>query len=118
MRGLATGAEPWALPWPCVYEFLRVVTHPRVFDPPTPLGVALANVATLLLSPSVILLGEGPSHADWMRTVLAESRTVGNQVFDAYIAALMREHGVGEIVTDDLDFHRFESLRVVHPFPE
>ena len=36
LRALATGSEPWVLPWPCIYEFLRVVTHPRVFFPPTP----------------------------------------------------------------------------------
>ena len=35
LRGLAAGVEPWVLPWVCVYEFLRVVTHPRVFYPPT-----------------------------------------------------------------------------------
>ena len=34
LKRLATGWEPWALPWPCIYEFLRVITHPRVFDPP------------------------------------------------------------------------------------
>ncbi len=37
VRSLATGSEPWILPWPCIYEFLRVVTHPRVFHPPTPI---------------------------------------------------------------------------------
>ena len=41
LRNLAEGRGPWALPWPCIYEFLRVVTHPWVFDPPTQLEVAL-----------------------------------------------------------------------------
>lgn len=118
LRRIATDGEPWALPWPCVYEFLRVVTHPRVFDPPTPNDVALADVATLLASPSVIVLGEGPSHAGWMRTVLTESRATGNQVFDAHIAALLPEHGASEILTGDADFHRFRGLRVVNPFSD
>jgi toxin-antitoxin system PIN domain toxin len=116
VRKLATGAEPWALPWPCVYEFLRVVTHPRVFDPPTAVGVAAGNVATLTSSPSVVMLGEGPRHADWMQRVVRESRATGNHVFDAHIAALLREHGVDEILTRDADFHRFKGLRVTDPY--
>jgi len=31
---LANGHAPWAIPWPYAYEFLRVVTHPRVYHPP------------------------------------------------------------------------------------
>ena len=41
LKQLAEGEQPWALPWPCIYEFIRVVTHPRVFDPPTDLESAL-----------------------------------------------------------------------------
>ena len=59
LTGLAEGENPWALPWPCIYEFLRVVTHPRVFDPPTDLDVALEDLGSLLESPSVVLLGGG-----------------------------------------------------------
>jgi toxin-antitoxin system PIN domain toxin len=117
VRALATGEEPWSLPWPCVYEFLRVVTHPRVFDPPTPISTALRNVATLLASPSVVMLGEGPRHGDWLRKVLDGSRICGNLVFDAHVAALLREHGVDEIVTSDADFLRFKGLRVTDPYP-
>jgi len=34
---LAEGRASWAIPWPCVHEFLAIVTHPRIFSPPTPL---------------------------------------------------------------------------------
>jgi len=44
LEDLATGDTPWALPWPCVYEFLRVITHPRVFDPPTDLDIAVKDL--------------------------------------------------------------------------
>ena len=44
LRELAEDARPWAIPWPCVYEYLRVVTHPRVYHPPAPLRVALADL--------------------------------------------------------------------------
>ena len=66
LTALAEGDQPWALPWPCIYEYLRVVTHPRVFDPPTDLGSALEDLEGLLESPSLSLLGEGPAHAGRM----------------------------------------------------
>jgi toxin-antitoxin system PIN domain toxin len=116
LGALAEGARPWAIPWPCLYEFLRVVTHPRVFHPPAPLEIALADVSNLLASPSLVLLSETPRHADIMAGVLAHSGTVGNLVHDAHIAALCLEHGVSELLTGDRDFARFPGLRVEHPF--
>ena len=37
LKELAEGDQPWALPWPCVCEFVVTVTHPRIYIPPTPL---------------------------------------------------------------------------------
>lgn len=116
VRGLAGGMEPWALAWPCVYEFVRVVTHPRVFDAPTPLEDAIQNVEALLASPSVVLPGEGARHVEWLRKTCPCAHVSGNLVFDADVAALLLEHGVDEIVTSDADFHRFKGLRVTNPF--
>lgn len=116
LTGLAEGAEPWGLPWPCVYEFLRVVTHARVFDPPTDLDAALEGLESLLDSPSIVLLGEGPNHAAQLRRTLVEGDARGNLVHDAHIAALALEHGVHELWTTDKDFARFPGLRVRNPF--
>jgi toxin-antitoxin system PIN domain toxin len=115
---LAEGMEPWALPWPCVYEFLRVVTHPRVFDPPTDLDVALADLQSLLDSPSLVLLGESPAHPEHLFRVVSSGRTTGNLAHDAHIAALVLEHGVRELWTTDRDFIRFPGLRIHNPFVE
>lgn len=115
---LATGDEPWAIPWPCVYEFLRVVTHPRVFDPPTDLDIALEDVDSLLHAPSLVLLGEGPAHPSHLRRLVAAGRVVGNLVHDAHIAALAVEHGVSTLLTADRDFARFPGLRTRNPFVE
>ena len=112
----AEGAAAWAIPWPCVYEFLRVVTHPKVYHPPVPIEVALGDIRSLLASPSLILLSETPRHGDVLDTVVRSSGVTGNLIHDAHIAALCLEHGVTELITGDRDFHRFKELAVVDPF--
>jgi toxin-antitoxin system PIN domain toxin len=116
LRRLADGMEPWAIPWPCIYEFLRVVTHPRVFDPPTDLDVALEDLEALFASPSLVLIGEGPSHHAHFRSAVSVGRARGNLAHDAHIAALALEHGIRELWTTDRDFARFTGLRVRNPF--
>ena len=116
LERLAQGHEVWAIPWPCVYEFLRVVTHPRVFDPPTPLDDALEDLESLLDSPSLMLLGEGRSHRAHLSRTFASGRATGNLVHDAHIAALALEHGVKELWTLDRDFARFSGLSARNPF--
>lgn len=113
---LAEGFVPWAIPWPCIYEFLRVVTHSRVFHPPVPLARAISDLRRILDSPSLVLLSETERHADMVMQVLEDSDTTGNLIHDAHIAALCLEHGVSELVTGDRDFLRFTDLRVRNPF--
>jgi hypothetical protein len=116
LTGLAEGALPWAIPWPCIYEFLRVVTHPRVFHPPVPQNIALEDLRKLLASPSLFLLAETPRHVSMMDQVISQSGATGNLVHDAHIVALCLEHGVSEIITGDRDFTRFSGLKVFNPF--
>lgn len=112
---LAEGPRAWAIPWPCVYEFLRVVTHPRVFSPPVPIELALHDLGQILASPTLILLSETERHAEVMESVVSESAVTGNLLHDAHIAALCIEHGVSELITGDRDFSRF-PLRTLDPF--
>lgn len=112
---LAEGRVPWAIPWPCLHEFLAIVTHPRIYNPPTPLPAALSQVDAWLESPSVILLAESEGYWLELRSALKEGRIVGPQVHDARIAAMCRLHAVRELWTADRDFGRFPGLTVLNP---
>lgn len=112
---LGQGPGPWAIPWPCLHEFLGVVTNPRAFRTPTPLQTALDQIDVWLESPSLTLLTESPTHWTTLRAILLESAITGSRVHDARIAALCRQHGVRELWSADRDFSRFAGLRVVNP---
>jgi len=113
---LSEGDLPWAIPWPCVYEFLRVATHTRIFESPRPLDRALDSITQLLKSPSLLLLSETHRREAVMERVVRGARATGNLVHDAHIAALCLKHGVSEIHAGDRDFTRFEGLTVIDPF--
>lgn len=117
IRALAEGRAPWAIPWPCLHEFLAIVTHPRIYAPPTPLEAALDQVDAWLESPSLALLGEGPGYWPALRSALVAGRVVGPRVHDARIAALCVSHGVRELWSADRDFSRFPDLVVRNPLP-
>jgi hypothetical protein len=116
LRELGEGPAPYALFWPSLYEFLRVVTHHRVFDPPSPLGDALEAVGDFLAPPVVRVLGETARHPALLARVVREARVTGNLVHDAHLVALALEHGVHEILTLDGDFARFPQVASRNPF--
>jgi toxin-antitoxin system PIN domain toxin len=115
LRRLAEGMEAWALPVFCVGEFLRVVTHPRVFDPPSRFEQAGAWLARLLESPSLRILHPGDRFVALLLEQARRGDARGNLVFDAQIAAVCLEHGVDRLATRDRDFARFPSLRIIEP---
>ena len=90
---LAEGRAAWAIPWPCLHEFLAIVTHPQIYSPPSPLETALAQVEAWLEAPTVVLLAETGSYWPGLRAALMAGRVVGPQVHDARIAALCNLHG-------------------------
>lgn len=115
VRTLAEGRAAWALPWPCVHEFIAIVTHPRIFKTPSPLAAALDQVAAWLESPSAVLIAEGEGYWAELRSTLAESRISGPLVHDARIASLCAHHGVSTLWSADRDFGRFPKLTTVNP---
>jgi uncharacterized protein len=112
---LAEGRPAWGIPWPCLHEFLAIVTHPRIYTPPTPLARALDQADAWLESPSLVLLSEGPSHWSVLRHLVSRARVAGPRVHDARVAALCQAHGVRELWTADRDFTAFPSLATRNP---
>jgi uncharacterized protein len=94
--------------------FLRIVTHPRVFHPPTPLDPALAFVDAFRHHPNAVLVTPRARHWDIFTRLCGDADVRGNLVPDAWLAALAIESGC-EFITTDRDYARFPTLRWRHP---
>ncbi len=119
VRGLAESDMPWAIPWPVLHEFLAIVTHPRIYNPPTTIQDALRQIDAWLASPSLALVGEtGASYPDLLRETLVVSHAVGPRVHDARVASICRAHGISQLWSADRDFTRFPAIVVVNPLTQ
>jgi toxin-antitoxin system PIN domain toxin len=107
---LAEAPAAWSVPVFCLGEFLRVVTHPRLFDPPFTPSEACRALERVLASPSLEVISPGPSYPELLLEAIREADAVGNLVFDAQIVALCRESGVSVLLTEDRDFDRFPAF--------
>jgi len=106
----------WFTTWGILYEFLRIVTHPRIYPRPWPIDRATGFVQSLLDSPSLVVLTPTSKHAAILAQTAREVHGLaGNILHDVHTVVLMREHGIRRIVTRDSDFHRFPFLEVIDP---
>jgi toxin-antitoxin system PIN domain toxin len=112
---LAEGRALWAIPWPCIHEFLAIVTHPRIYIPPTTLAQALDQIEAWLESPSVSVLSETEGYWPELRAMVEAGKASGGQIHEARVAALCRLHGVRELWSAARDFGRFAGMRVMNP---
>ena len=109
VKRFAEGKELWGLPWPCIYEFLRVVTHPRVFNPPTGLDDALEGLESLLASPSLVLLG--------MVDRLPQSIGIDQRIHPT--EGVGATHGLPEPAVEEArPRHEFQCVEAAQPGPE
>ena len=115
VRGLAERPEHWAIPWPCVHEFIGIVTNPRIFEVPTSTEAAIAQVEIWMESPSLRLIGEAAMHWQNLADILTDGKITGAKVHDARIAAICKSHGVRELWSADRDFSRMRGVRVANP---
>ncbi len=114
LEALVNSDEAYAVFDLILSGFLRVVTHPRVFAPPTPVPAALTFVEMFRSHPTAVPLHPGPRHWQIFTRLCRHVAARGNLVPDAFLAALAIESG-SEFLTTDRDYARFPDLRWRHP---
>jgi len=115
VRLLAEGVENWAIAWPSIHEFLAIVSHERIYSPPSSIEKALDQVLAWLESPNLTLLSEGEGYVEVLGKLIRGAKIIGPRIHDARIAALCLSWNVTELWTADRDFGRFPSLRTRNP---
>lgn len=116
VEGWRRQSGAWYVTWGICYEFLRVVTHARVFRHPWTIDAGVRFLAALQESPGLSVLAPTDRHARVLADVVADVPGLsGNLVHDTHTAVLMREHGIRRICTRDTDFHRFPFLEPIDP---
>jgi uncharacterized protein len=115
IESLRRSLAPWAIPWPCVHEFLSVVTHPKVYKTPASPAEAFSAVDAWLAGSNLELLGESDGYFEKLREIVKAAQVKGPRIHDARIAALCLHHGVRELWTADRDFSLFPQLKTRNP---
>lgn len=112
----ARSPDQWYLTEGILYEFLRVSTHPRVFERPLSWRQAVGFLASFVDSDRFRIIGAGSTHWPLLEEVLADlTHPAGNLFFDIRTAVLMREHGIRRIYTTDTDFLQFAGIDAINP---
>ncbi|MFA4927484.1 MAG: TA system VapC family ribonuclease toxin [Patulibacter sp.] len=117
LREHAEGHGLLYLFWPVALAYLRIATHPSIFDRPLSPAEATGNLRGLVERPNVRTPGEDERFWVTLQDTIQATTARGNLVPDAHIAALMRTHGVRTIISHDRDFRKFPGIEVVDPFP-
>ncbi len=115
LRERAEDPDIFCLTWPVIMGYLRLATHPRLFEKPLAPRAAVDNIAALLDLPRCRVVSEPERFLEMYRGVAVEVAARGNLVPDAHVAALARAHGIRTIYSHDRDFRKFPFLRVVDP---
>lgn len=115
INDLANSGLPWAICWPTIHEFLAIVTHRKIYDPPTPTTQALRAIDALTATPTLHLLGESAQHLEILHSLIQSGSIIGPKIHDARIAAICLGHGVSQLYTADRDFSYFPQLKTRNP---
>lgn len=114
LEGLINGDQAYSMADIVLSGFLRIVTHPRVFNPPSHITEALSFVNEIRNQPNCVVISPESRHWDIFTRLCQTTGVRGNLVPDAYLAALAIESG-SEWITTDRDYSRFPQLNWRHP---
>lgn len=115
IQGRATDPDLLLLTWPTLMAYLRIATHPSIFEYPLAPEAAWANIHRLLDLPRVRLITEDDHFSTAYHAATKGIVVRGNLVPDAHFATILHQHGVHRLYTADTDFLKFRFLEVVNP---
>ncbi|MCC5842614.1 MAG: PIN domain-containing protein [Verrucomicrobia bacterium] len=115
LEACAAEMDLLCLTWPALFAFVRISTHPSIFENPLTPQTAWSNVEKLLALPRSLVISESEGFPEIYRQATAGIVVKGNLVPDAHIAALLLQHGVSRMYTADSDFRKFSFLEVINP---
>jgi toxin-antitoxin system PIN domain toxin len=118
VESLAHSAALWAIPWPCLHEFIAIITNPRIFKTPTTLPDAFDVVCSFAGLHNLSLLSEGDGYLEKLQAFALPAKLQGGAIHDARIAAICAYHGVTQLWSSDRDFSRFPALVVNNPLTQ
>lgn len=98
------------------FGYLRIVTHAAILPKPLNVREASPNADALLRRPHVRAPGEADGFWELFRTA-SRDQARGNDVPNAHLVTLMRQHGVRRIHSRDIGLRGYADIEVVDPFP-
>jgi uncharacterized protein len=110
----AADREVFCLAWVTIMSYVRMATHPNLFERPLTHDEAVANIQALLNLPHCRVIGEQDGFWTTYRNVTADVPTRGNLVPDAQLVSILLDYGITTICTHDRDFRKF-SVKVRDP---
>lgn len=105
---LFDSGEQFGVPWVVWWGFLRIVSHPKVFEVPSSPSEALMFVDALRAQPGHVPCEPGPAHTTLLGQAITDGDAAANLLPDALLVALAAEHGA-QVTSFDRDFARFGS---------
>ncbi len=117
VESLLAGPEPFAVPAVVFSGFFRVVSHPRIFNPPSKFSDALVFAEQLRGQPHCLAVTPGERHWAIFIDLCKQGAAAGSLISDAFLAAMAIEIGA-ELITDDRGFGRWPRLHWRRPISE
>lgn len=106
--------ERLALPWQTIGAFLRISTHPRIYDRPLDSRTAWMLVEQWIGLPAVWIPNVSESTARLLGEMIVRDGITANLVPDALLAAIAVQNGL-TVISADSDFARFTDVRWENP---
>ncbi len=104
------------IPYPCIHEFYSIVTHHKIFNPPSTVSQALQQLEFWISDLNINLIHEKEGYLPLLFTEIHKSKIVGPRIHDLRILCICKINGIKEIFSVDRDFLRFSDIKITNPF--